>query len=53
MKQMEKNIEVILSENYFGFRKNMATGKAILALKIISEKRIRKDKPTFIGVFWM
>jgi len=37
-------IEAILSEDQFGFRKNMGTKEAILALRIIIEKIIRKDK---------
>lgn len=32
----------------FGFKKNMGTREAILALRIIIQKRIKKDKQTFI-----
>jgi len=38
-----------LSEEKFEFKKNKGTREAILALRII-EKRIRKDKPTFIDL---
>jgi len=48
-RRMEYKIEAILSEDQFGFRKNMGTREAILALRIIIEKRIRKDKPTYIA----
>jgi len=44
-KRIERKIENTLSEGQFGFRKNMG----ILALKLIAEKRIRKDKSTFIA----
>lgn len=46
---MENKIEAILSEDQFGFRKNMGTREAILALRTIIEKIIRKDKPTYIA----
>ncbi|VVC30385.1 Endonuclease/exonuclease/phosphatase,Reverse transcriptase domain [Cinara cedri] len=49
LRRMEYTIEAILSEDQFGFRKNMGTREAILALRIIIEKRIRKDKPTYIA----
>lgn len=48
-----KKTEDILSEEQFKFRKNMGTREAIyiyiclLALRLIIEKRIRKDKSTF------
>jgi len=48
-RRMEYKIEAILSEDQFGFRKNMGTREAILAKRIIIEKRIRKDKPTYIA----
>jgi len=48
-RRMESKIEAILSEDQFGFRKNMGTREAILALRIIVEKRIRKDKPTYLA----
>jgi len=47
-KRMEYKIEAILSEDQFGFRKNIDTREVILALRTIIEKRIRKDKPTYI-----
>lgn len=46
---MERKIESTLSEDQFGFRKNMGTREAILALRLIVEKRIRKDKSTFVA----
>jgi hypothetical protein len=48
-RRMEYKIEAILLEDQFGFRKNMGTREAILALRIIIEIRIRKDKPTYIA----
>lgn len=48
-KRMERKIEDTLSEDQFGFRKNMGTREAILALRLIVEKRIRKNKSTFIA----
>jgi len=48
-KRMERKIEDTLSEDQFGFRINMGTREAILALRLIVEKRIRKDKSTFIA----
>ncbi|VVC30378.1 Reverse transcriptase domain [Cinara cedri] len=48
-KKIESKIEQTLTEDQFGFRKNMGTREAILALRIIIQKRIRKDKQTFIA----
>lgn len=48
-KRLERKIEDKLSEDQFRFRKNMSTKEAILALRLIVEKRIRKDKSTFIS----
>lgn len=42
-------IEQSLTEDQFGFRKNMGMREAIFALRIIIQKRIRKDKHTFIA----
>jgi len=47
-RRMEKKIEDTLLEDQFGFTKNRGTREAILALRLIIEKRIRKDKSTFI-----
>lgn len=47
-KRMEKKIGDILTEDPFGFRKNMGTREAILALRLIIENIIWKDKSTFI-----
>lgn len=46
--RIESKIELSLTEDKFGFRKNMGTRKAILALRIIIQKRIRKNKQTLI-----
>jgi len=48
-RRLENKIKAILSEDQFGFRKIMDTREAILALRTIIEKRIRKDKPTYIA----
>lgn len=48
-RRMENKIEVLLSVDQFGFRKNMGTREAILALRTIIGKRFRKDKPTNIA----
>jgi len=48
--KMEYKIKAILSEDQFGFRKNVGIREAILALRIIIDKRIRKDKPTYIAI---
>lgn len=46
---MGYKIEVILSEDQIGFRKNMGTREVILTLRTIIEKIIMKDKPTYIA----
>jgi hypothetical protein len=46
-KCIEDKIEQSLTEDQFGFRRNMGTREAILALRIIIQKIIRKDKQTF------
>jgi len=48
-KRIEGKIGQSLTEYQFGFRRNMGTREAILALRIIIQKRIRKDKQTFIA----
>jgi hypothetical protein len=48
-KRIEGKIEQSLTEDQFRFRRNMGTRKTILALRIIIQKRIRKDKQTFIA----
>lgn len=45
--RMENKIKVILSKNQFRYRKNMGTREAILVLRTIIKKKIRKDKPTY------
>jgi hypothetical protein len=47
--RIESKIEQSLTEDQFGFRKNRGTREAILALRIIIQKRIRKNKQTFIA----
>jgi len=47
--RIESKIEQSLTEDQFSFRKNMGTREEILALRIIIQKRIRKDKQTFIA----
>lgn len=46
---MKAKIKQSLTEDQFGFRKNMETRKAILALRIIIPKRIRKDEQIFMA----
>jgi len=41
-RRMENKIKVIMPIDQFGYRKNISTREAILALRIIIEKRIRK-----------
>lgn len=45
---METEIEAIYSQYQFGFRKNMGIKEAILTLRTVIEKIIRKDKLTRI-----
>jgi len=47
--RIESKIEQSLTDDQFGFRKNRGTREAILALRIIIQKRIRKNKQTFIA----
>lgn len=46
---MEQKVEAVLSEDQFGFRKNRGTREAILALKLIIEKRMEMNMKTFIA----
>jgi len=48
-KRIEGKIEQLLTEDQFGFRRNMEMREAILVLRVIIQKRIRKDKQTFIA----
>jgi len=48
-KRMERKIKDALSKDQFGFRKYMGTREVILALRLIVEKRIPKDKSKFIA----
>lgn len=47
---MENKVEAILLKDQFGFRKNVVTREAILALRTIIEKRIRKNKPSDVAM---
>ena len=48
-RRIERRAEEFLAEDQFGFRKNKGTREAILALRILIEKRMEKNKPTFIA----
>jgi len=48
-KRIEGKIEQSLTEDQFGFRRNMGTREEIFTLRIIIQKRIRKDKQIFIA----
>jgi hypothetical protein len=52
-KRMERKTEGTLSEDQFGFRKNMGTREVILALRLIIEKTIRKYRSTFIAFVYI
>jgi len=47
-KRIENKIEQSVTEDQFGFRRDMGTRETICTLRIIIQKRIRKDKHTFI-----
>lgn len=44
-KRIENKIEEILTEDQLGFRKNRGPRKAILCLRLITEKMFRISKP--------
>jgi len=46
--RIEKTIDANLDEDHFGFRRNIGTREATLALMIVVEKQIRWNKETFI-----
>jgi hypothetical protein len=46
---IEGKMEAMLTEDQFGFRKGRGTREAILGLRLIIEKRLRKDQDTFIA----
>ena len=46
---MERKAEEFLDEDQFGFRKSKGTREAILALRMLINKRMEKNKPTFIA----
>lgn len=47
--RIDKKIEENLSKDQFGFRKNIGTREAILTLRVLIEKQIRRNKDTFIA----
>ena len=49
LKRIEGKVEAMLTDDQFGFRKDRGTREAILALRNITEKRLRKDKDTYIA----
>lgn len=48
-RRMERLVDETLAPDQFGFRKNSGTREAILALRILIENRMLKDKPTYIA----
>ena len=48
-RRIEQGAEVFLAEDQFRFRKSEGTREAILSLTILIEKRMEKNKPTFIA----
>lgn len=49
--RIDKKIEKNQGKDQFGFRKNIGTREAILTLRILIEKQIRRNKGTFIAFF--
>ncbi|KAI5738724.1 hypothetical protein M8J77_010460 [Diaphorina citri] len=45
----ERKIEEILTEDQYGFRKGRGTRDAILALRLLLEKQLKKNKETYIA----
>ena len=48
-RRIEKQIECQLSEDQFGFRRDVGTREAILTLRLILEDRIKKNRPTVLA----
>lgn len=48
-RRMEHRAEENLDEDQFGFRRNRGTREAILALRLIIEREIKKDKTVYLG----
>lgn len=46
---MEQNIEAMLTDDEFGFRRNHGTREAILALRLIIERRLERNRKTYIA----
>jgi hypothetical protein len=49
LRRIEGKMEAMLTEDQFGVRKGRGTREAILGLRLIIEKRLRKDQDTFIA----
>uniref|UniRef100_A0A8D8R613 Craniofacial development protein 2 n=1 Tax=Cacopsylla melanoneura TaxID=428564 RepID=A0A8D8R613_9HEMI len=47
--RIEDKIEMTLSDDQFGFRKGRGTRDAILSLRLLLEKRLRKNQNTYIA----
>lgn len=47
--RIEKTIDENLGSDQFGFRKSIGTREAILTLRILLKKQIRRNKDTFIA----
>jgi hypothetical protein len=47
--RIDKKNEENLGKDQFGFRKNTGTREAIVTLRVLIEKQIRKNKDTFIA----
>jgi hypothetical protein len=45
---MKKKIEEVLDEDQFGFRQRIGTKEAILALRVLTERRLNVNRNTFI-----
>ena len=48
-RRIEKQIEVELSDDQFGFRRDIGTREAILTLRLILEDRMKKNRPTVLA----
>ena len=47
--RLERTIEEQLNEDQFGFRKNRGTREAVLALRMIIEGRLKKNKELYMA----
>ena len=48
-RRIERRAEEYLDEDQFAFRKSRGTKEAILSLRLLLEKRMEKNKPTFVA----